>query len=777
MFFSTRNSKLKITPSTAIIKGISDDGGLFLPYSIDKINVDENILNKSYQELAYKILSTYFDDFTKEELESCINSAYDKNHFNNKIFVIHTYNNHSFLELFHGSTLTFKDMALSLLPYVMVKAKDKVKLEKDIHILTATSGDTGSAVLSSFSKTKGIKVSVLYPDDGISKIQEKQMLYFTSAYSRAYALKDSNFDDCQSLVKQILVKGSKFEQFSSANSINVARLLPQITYYFSAYIKLVNTKVISLGDKIDVIVPTGNFGDIFAGYLAKMMSLPIDKLVIASNENNILTDFVNTGVYDLRRDFHKTNSPSMDILISSNLERLLYMLIKDDKRISSLMNDLKTKQYFKLNDEELCKLQKDFIALSANQKETEKAIKDCYQEENYLLDPHTAVAYSVFKNYKSKNHILIISTASPLKFPSTICKALNLKYINDEDALKTMVDNFHINIPNALSNVLDEKTEKLLITKEEFEKEVTNEFIYTVKSSATSANLGPGFDVLGISLTLFNTYSAIKSDTDELIGFDKKYSNSNNLVLKAYQYAFKNRNLPYQPIKLIQVSSEIPNSRGLGSSSSCIISGLKLANEILNNLYTKDELLDLAIKLEGHPDNVSSCLLGGLVSNIKEDKNIKPLKITVPNNITFLAFIPSYKTKTEEARKLIKKQYYLNDITYNLSHITTLIYGFIKGNTDLIYDGIQDMIHVPYRKKLINEFDCLNEISKELHIPFTISGSGSTMIFILDKNKNNLDLLINKIKSIQFSSNYELKLLEINNSETTVQKEVFNNEK
>ncbi len=777
MFFSTRNSKLKITPSQAIINGISDDGGLYLPYEIRKLELNDHLLSCSYQELAYEILSTYFEDFSKEELEKCINSAYDKNHFEEKILDVHTFSNHSFLELFHGTTLTFKDMALSLLPYMMVTAKNKLNHKKDIHILTATSGDTGSAVLSSFSKTKGIRVSILYPDDGISKIQEKQMLYFTSAYSRAYALKDSNFDDCQTLIKNLLVKGSQYEQFSSANSINVARLLPQITYYFYSYIKLVNDGVIKLGQKIDVIVPTGNFGDIFAGYLAKMMSLPIDKLVIASNENKILTDFFSTGIYDLRREFYKTNSPSMDILISSNLERLLYLIIKDDQRIISLMNDLKSKKYFELNQKELEKLRADFISLNASQSETETRIKECYENENYLLDPHTAVAYSCFKKYKFDNHVLIISTASPLKFPSTICKSLGLNYHDDTDALMTMVNSCKIKIPNALNKVLNEKTRKKLIDKDEFEKAVSNKFNYIISTSATSANLGPGFDVLGISLSLYNTYSCIKNDKDELYGFEKEYSNSNNLVLKAYQFAFKNRNLPYQPIRLTQVKADIPNSRGLGSSSSCIIAGLLLANAILNDLYTEEELLDLAIKLEGHPDNVASCLLSGLVSNTRIDNSTKPLCIPVSDNLQFLVFIPSFKTSTEEARKLLKKEYSLEDITSNSSHLPSLLMGFMTGDLNLIYDGIEDKIHVSYRKKMIKDFNILNDISKELHIPFTISGSGSTMIFILDKNSNQKEMLINKIKSYDFPYSYELKTLDINKNKAFVKKEVLHNEK
>lgn len=739
MFFSTRNKNLRVTASKAILDGLSKDGGLYLPEEIIPLDY-EQVLNDDYVTLGTKILGLYLDDYQEEELTQCLRTAYDKEHFPEKIFGLSTEKDHTFLELFHGLTLTFKDMALSLFPYLLSKAREKHPDTKPIHILTATSGDTGSAVLSGFSKQAGIKVSVLYPENGISNIQEKQMLSFTSAYSRAYALKDANFDDCQSLVKKMLVEGNRKETFTSANSINIGRLLPQIIYYYASYIQMIKKGILEKGEKIDIIVPTGNFGDIFAAYLSKRMSLPISKLVIASNENRILTDFLDTGVYDLNRKFIKTNSPSMDILISSNLERLLSLTLKDDQRIVSLMEDLKTKKKFEIQQEELNQIREDFSAISIDQRQTEDAILKCYQKEKHLLDPHSAVAYASYLRRKTKHHTLIVQTASMLKFPETILESLHIPYKSKTDALDTLIKNTNTLLPSHLRKALEEKTEKESITENEFRKRITSDFSYRIKVPATSANLGPGFDVMGISLSLYNTYLFRRSEEDILVGFEPGYSEKeNNLILASYQYAFAKRNLPYQPIYIKQEEANIPPSRGLGSSAACIISGLLMANEILNHLYTKEEIYQMAVQIEGHPDNVGCLVYGDLVVNVrKEEGNYIPVKIRTSPKLNYLLVIPNNKTSTSLARKLLKEEYPLKDCVLNLSHVLGMEKGLEEGNLDLIYESIQDRIHVPYRKEGIPDYDTLLSLSRKYRIPFTISGSGSTTLFVLDKKKEEI---------------------------------------
>lgn len=736
MFYSTRNRNLRVTASQAILDGISKDGGLYLPEEIVPLDY-EKVLDDDYVTLGVKILSLYLDDYQEEELRQCLQVAYDKEHFPEKIFGLRTKEDHTFLELFHGLTLTFKDMALSLFPYLLNKAREKHPDIKPIHILTATSGDTGSAVLSGFSKQAGIRVSVLYPENGISDVQEKQMLSFTSAYSKAYALKDSNFDDCQSLIKKMLVEGSRTKTFTSANSINIGRLLPQIIYYYASYIQMIKEGILEKGEKIDIIVPTGNFGDIFAAYLAKRMSLPIAKLVIASNENRILTDFLDTGVYDLNRRFIKTNSPSMDILISSNLERLLSLMIKDDKKIISLMEDLKTKKRFEIQKEELNQIQEDFSAISIDQQETEDAIRECYQKENYLMDPHSAVAYASYLRRKTEHHTLIVQTASMLKFPDTILDSLHIPYKNKTEALEVLIKNTAAVLPPHLRKALEEKTEKESITEDEFRKKVAYDSIYRIKVPATSANLGPGFDVMGISLSLYNNYLFQRSNKDILVGFEPCYSEKEtNLVLSSYQYAFKKRNLPYQPIYIRQEENNIPTSRGLGSSAACIVAGLLMANEILNHLYTKEEIYQMAVKIEGHPDNVGCLIYGDLVINVrKEDRNYIPVRTRTSPDLKYLLVIPGNRTSTAMARKLLKEEYPLEDCVMNLSHIVGMEKGLEEGNLDLIYESIKDKIHVPYRKEGIPDYDILLSLSRKYRIPYTISGSGSTSLFILDKKK------------------------------------------
>lgn len=755
MFFSTRDQNVKIPFSKTLLEGISEDGGLFLPQNIPTLRADDGLLSLSYEELACKILAPYLDDFSIEELQSALKEAYDEKHFSEKIIEVKNFGEFSCMELFHGPTLTFKDMALSLLPHLMVIAKNKHKEVKQVKILTATSGDTGSAVLSSFSRVKDISISVLYPDGGVAPIQEKQMLYFTSSSSRAYAVSKANFDDCQSLVKELLIK-EKDEGFTSANSINIGRLLPQIVYYYYTYLELVRSKAIKLGDKIDFVVPTGNFGDIFAGYLAKMMSLPIGSLVVASNENKVLCDFFKTGVYDIRRKFIKTNSPSMDILVSSNLERLLYLVIRSDKEVASLMEELKTKKEFSVKPEYLEKLQETFLAYNASEIETEEAIKSCYRKYHYVLDPHSAVGYHVYDKFiknTCKNHTVLVLTASPLKFPSTICHSLGLDFTSDMNALDVLTSHASITIPASLRKVLDCKTPKFLLSKENVRNELFAHHEYEVKTPGSSANLGPGFDVLGLSLNIYNVFTFKESDTMATKGFPD-LGTKENLVLTSYEYVFTKLGIELIPSLITEVKNGVPVSRGMGSSSSSILAGLLGANAILKNKLSKEEIYEMAVDIEGHPDNVSPALFGGLMANIKENGKYHPVKLKISPNLRFLLMVPDYKVSTEDARGLLPKEYPLSVITSNASRLAILPYALENGDIDLLKEAIIDLVHVPYRKGLIKDFDLLSDIvTKKYGLPLTISGSGPTLIaFYSFKEEDLVDKLIKELRKTSFSS-------------------------
>lgn len=387
-YVSTRNKNSVVSPSQAILKGISEDGGLFVPYEMPKLDFElESIVSMSYQQLAYEIIKLFLSDFTEDELKYCIRNAYDSKFDTPLIAPLIKKNNTYFLELFHGKTLAFKDIALSILPYLLKTSAKKNGIDKQIVILTATSGDTGKAALEGFANVDKTKIIVFFPEDGVSDIQKLQMVTQTGDNTCVAGIK-GNFDDAQTGVKQIFTDKELIKQldsngymFSSANSINIGRLVPQIVYYFYSYAQLVKSNEIKFGDKINFTVPTGNFGNILAGYYAKALGLPINKLICASNDNKVLYDFFETGVYNKNREFILTASPSMDILISSNLERLLYHISKDQNKINSLMNDLKSKGEYKFDN----KIE-TFCGQYSTQKESFEAIKSIYEKENYIID-------------------------------------------------------------------------------------------------------------------------------------------------------------------------------------------------------------------------------------------------------------------------------------------------------------------------------------------------------------------------------------------------------
>ena len=444
LYGSTRGNGEKITASMAILKGLAEDGGLFVPDSIPALDVPlKELLGKIYQEIAYQVISRLLTDFTEEELRNCINKAYDSKFDAPEIAPLVKKGNSYYLELFHGSTIAFKDMALSILPHLLTTAAKKNGVTNEIVILTATSGDTGKAAMAGFADVPGTRIIVFYPKDGVSPVQEKQMLTQKGENTAVVGIY-GNFDDAQTGVKNIFndkemkekLAGAGF-QFSSANSINIGRLVPQIAYYVYAYLRLMEAGEIQENEQINVVVPTGNFGNILAAYYAKEMGIPIARFICASNENKVLYDFFRTGCYDRNRDFRLTNSPSMDILISSNLERLIYKIAGNDaEKNRNFMEQLGAEGKYEITEEMKEKL-REFYGNYANEEETAQTIRQVYEETGYVLDTHTAVGKAVYEKYKKDTQdntkTVIASTASPFKFTRSVMTAIDKKYEDMED--------------------------------------------------------------------------------------------------------------------------------------------------------------------------------------------------------------------------------------------------------------------------------------------------------------------------------------------------------
>lgn len=468
-YLSTRGHNNTVCSARAILKGLAEDGGLFVPEIIPTIDNDflSSLLDLTYQERAKKIISLYLTDFTTEEINQCVDKAYtcDKFDTDKIVPVVEVEQNTYLLELWHGPTSAFKDMALQLLPQFISTSLKKLNDSNELVILVATSGDTGKAALDGFKDVEQTKIIVFYPQEGVSKIQRLQMLTQEGNNVEVVAVK-GNFDDAQNGVKQIFNNTAYNQQLatkdfklSSANSINWGRLLPQIVYYFSAYADLISAKKITIGDKVNFTVPTGNFGDILAGFYAKCMGLPVNRLICASNANNVLTDFLQTGTYDRNREFFKTISPSMDILISSNLERLLYHITNNPQKIKMYMEQLQTTGRYSIDDKTLATIKETFAAGYLNDKDTKTCINTIYNQNKYVADTHTAVAWQVAKNYQEKTNdscpMIILSTASPYKFSDSVLSALNQEIISKdefsllEDLSKLNKDN----IPKGLSKL------------------------------------------------------------------------------------------------------------------------------------------------------------------------------------------------------------------------------------------------------------------------------------------------------------------------------------
>ncbi len=490
LFSSTRNSNEKVTASQAILKGLADDGGLFVPNEIPKLDVSmEELAKMSYQETAYAVMKQFLTDFTEEELKNCINKAYDAKFDTEEIAPLVEADGAYYLELFHGATIAFKDMALSILPHLLTTAAKKNQIDNEIVILTATSGDTGKAALAGFADVTGTKIIVFYPKNGVSPIQEKQMVTQKGDNTFVVGI-HGNFDQAQTGVKQMfsdkeLAKemAAAGYQFSSANSINIGRLVPQIVYYVYAYAKLYANGKITKDEKINVVVPTGNFGNILAAFYAKNMGVPIAKLICASNENKVLYDFFETGKYDKNREFILTTSPSMDILISSNLERLIYRIAGNDaKQNADFMKALTEQGTYEITPsmkEEL----KDFYGNYASEAETAEVIKNLYEKTGYIIDTHTAVAAGVYGKYKAdtkdETKTVIASTASPFKFTRSVMDAIDTKYdaMGDFELVDELSKLGNVAVPNAIEEIRSAKVLHDTVCEVEQMPEVVKSFL------------------------------------------------------------------------------------------------------------------------------------------------------------------------------------------------------------------------------------------------------------------------------------------------------------
>ena len=464
-YISTRNKDKVVSSSEAIIQGLAEDGGLYTPQTLNQKVDLSSTLKMNYLELAQYILSLFLSDFSHEQIQQCVQNAYQNSFENNEVAPLCKYHDGWLMELWHGPTSAFKDVALTLLPHLLTAAYKNQNENNLISILTATSGDTGKAAINGFADVKNTAITVLYPEIGVSDIQKRQMRTSLGKNVEVIAVK-GNFDDCQQIVKEsmknpVVLNACKHMKLSSANSINIGRLLPQIVYYFDSYAKLVKSGDIQLGDAVNFIVPSGNFGNILAGYLAKKLGLPVKKLVCASNSNNVLTEFIRTGSYNANRAFIPTISPSMDILVSSNLERLLFLLSNhNDVLINQYMSSLKKNGHYTISDELRHALQESFTAYDCSEEECKKVIYDTFHNEHILIDPHTAVAVHACHAYRQESNdttpCIVLSTASAYKFAKDVYAALTGKSCDDEfEAMHALHDYTSVAIPKNLACLKD----------------------------------------------------------------------------------------------------------------------------------------------------------------------------------------------------------------------------------------------------------------------------------------------------------------------------------
>lgn len=465
-YVSTRGQQRPLDFCDAILQGIGSDGGLLVPdFELDQKDL-KALQHLSYVDMATEIMTSFVGEEEKEEMRALCQKAYGQNLFPQEVVPVKQAGDVFIAELFQGPTAAFKDMALSLLPHFMTYSLKKKGEQRKVMILAATSGDTGKAALEGFKDVDGTYIQVFYPVDGVSPIQKQQMVTQTGNNVDVVGIQ-GNFDDAQRAVKQAFQSSALKDLcdehhvfLSSANSINIGRLIPQIVYYFYSYMTLVNKDEIRLGESVHFTIPSGNFGNCLAGVLAKKMGLPIQKFIVASNKNNILTDFFRTGKYDARREFYKTNAPAMDILVSSNLERLVYMMAQDSQKVKSYMHDLNQNGVYEISSDLLEKIQDVFKAGWLNEDEVLDTIKTCFEQTGYLLDTHTAIGYGVYKEYQKtsgdETKTIILATASPYKFADSVYKALTDQSLSEYQAIEAVYEKTGVDIPKPLVQ-LDQK--------------------------------------------------------------------------------------------------------------------------------------------------------------------------------------------------------------------------------------------------------------------------------------------------------------------------------
>lgn len=465
-YVSTRGQQRPLDFCDAILQGIGSDGGLLVPdFELDQKDL-KALQHLSYVDMATEIMTSFVGEQEKEEMRALCQKAYGQNLFPREVVPVKQAGDVFIAELFQGPTAAFKDMALSLLPHFMTYSLKKKGEQRKVMILAATSGDTGKAALEGFKDVDGTYIQVFYPVDGVSPIQKQQMVTQTGNNVDVVGIQ-GNFDDAQRAVKQAFQSSALKDLcdehhvfLSSANSINIGRLIPQIVYYFYSYMTLVNKNEIRLGESVHFTIPSGNFGNCLAGVLAKKMGLPIQKFIVASNKNNILTDFFRTGKYDARREFYKTNAPAMDILVSSNLERLVYMMAQDSQKVKSYMDDLNQNGVYEISSDLLEKMQDVFKAGWLNEDEVLDTIKTCFEQTGYLLDTHTAIGYGVYKEYQKtsgdETKTIILATASPYKFADSVYKALTDQSLSEYQAIEAVYEKTGVDIPKPLVQ-LDQK--------------------------------------------------------------------------------------------------------------------------------------------------------------------------------------------------------------------------------------------------------------------------------------------------------------------------------
>ena len=774
-YISTRNEKTNKTAAEAILMGIAEDGGLYVPNDIGSARFPmENLLELTEKEISATVLSLLFSDGSMFDSDitrfiGAVSKAYDNKFENGDFAPIAKVGDAFVMELYHGPTCAFKDVALQLLPHLISEAKRSVGMTDDIVILTATSGDTGSAALEGFSDIPGIKIVVFYPKHGTSAVQERQMVSCAGKNTYVCAV-EGNFDDAQSGVKNIFntLKLPQGVRLSSANSINIGRLAPQIAYYFKSYRDLVNNGEIKFGDKLNFIVPTGNFGDILAGYFAKQMGLPVAKLICASNKNDVLTEFFKTGIYDKNREFHITKSPSMDILISSNLERLLYFVCGSEK-CKQYMTDLAKCGKYQITKDELSKIREIFDADCADDEETYATIKSVYEKHGYLIDTHTAVAWNVYEKWSEKNangfKSIVLSTASAYKFSSGVLHSLGLECPNEFDAIEILAKRTGIRPPKVISDIRNKKIIHSNTIKKESMITLVERIIrrnkVIVRVPATSANLGSGFDCTGIAFRKYDIFSFEKTNgTVEFENFDSAFSNENNLAYVAYKKVCDAVGADAF-VKIKSIRTDIPITRGLGSSAALIVAGAYAANILTGQKLSPQEIFEICNLIEGHPDNIAPAIFGGLCTSIVADGKPKAQKYSVSDAICFTAIVPDFKVDTKIARGVLPQNISRDDAIFNMQRVALLPYAFERGCPDLIKLVTEDRLHESYRKPL---FKNINQVERSAYecgaVSFTVSGAGPTCLAfsttpIADKLNEKISFLENNWVALSVSVDNE----------------------